>query len=108
MSDKMSFRIMRAAILMFLIATAACAQVHLLSGTPTPDVVEAYPLILFRLESDGKLQQVSEVVPAKPGFEWIALDYDLRKAFILPRSADRLLLDLDRAAVIKRCSDPTP
>jgi hypothetical protein len=60
---------------------------------------------LFQV-SDGKLKSVAELVSAKSGIEWIAISYELRKAVILPRDGPLVVVDLDRAQVVKTCEHP--
>ena len=44
--------------------------------------MKSYAARLFRIEDDGAVKLVSDLVPKFPGGYWINISYDLRKAVI--------------------------
>src|SRR5437660_12739261 len=86
-------------------APIAFTQVHLLTGSPYSAGNASFASILLRLELNGTMTTVTDLVPESVGTEWIGVSYDLRKAVLLTTSRDSavIVIDFDRAAVTKRC-----
>ena len=77
---------LKSIVYLFLLSTAlapgAWGQLHLLAGSPHEKYTESYAARLFRIEDDGAVKLVSELVPKSPGAFWINISYDLRKAVV--------------------------
>src|SRR5437868_6120994 len=86
-------------------APAALSQVHLLTGSPYSAGDAAFASALLRVEENGTVTIVADVVPESVGTEWIGVSYDLRKAVLLTTYRDSavIVVDFDRAAVTKKC-----
>jgi len=99
-----------------LIGLVACvvpasAQIHLIVGSPTPKSSSGYSSAVYRLASDGTIQQVANLVADSNGVDWIAVSQNARKAVVVAKGARSrrvLVIDLDKAALVKQCSDPSP
>lgn len=90
------------------VAPLAWGQLHVIAGSPHEKYTESYAAKLFRLEEDGTVRLVSELVPKSPGAFWINISYDLRTAIVetgYPEGAI-LVVDFDKAAVVKKCTIP--
>lgn len=87
-----------------LVSTAAHGQLHVIAGAQARDG-RSYALALFRIGDDGSVQSVADLVPRNEGTEFLAMSYELRQALIYG-GATQVVLDLDKAAVVKRCSAP--
>src|SRR5438445_7738916 len=93
--------ILRTALTLFLAPTAVWAQLHLIAGTPILNQDEQFETALFRLDGNGAVRKIAELVPQTIGLRWIGVSYDLRKAVILPQGGDPpIVLDLDTATVV--------
>ncbi len=90
-------------LLAMTVAPFAWGQLHLIAGSPHETYTETYAAGLFRLEADGGVKLVTELVPRSPGAGWINISYDLRKALIETGNADLIVLDFDTAKVVKKC-----
>jgi hypothetical protein len=98
-------------LLCMTVASPAWGQLHLLAGSPHEKYNETYAASLFRVEDDGAVKPVSELVAKSPGAWWISIAYDLRKAVVetgYPGNAI-MVVDFDKAAVVKKCAEsPDP
>jgi len=67
--------------------------------------MDTYASALFRVEDDGSLKLAADLMPQQVGTSWVGVSYDWRKAVILPKNGDNwlIVLDFDKAAVVKRC-----
>lgn len=97
----------RSIAICFLLAAVAApvvwSQLHLLAGSPHEKWTESYAAGLFRVEHDGAMKLVSELVPKSPGVTGINLSYDLRKALVTTGDATAIVVDFDMADVVKKC-----
>jgi len=96
--------IVRYSFLSVLIASTTWGQLHLLAGSPHEEWIEPYAAGLFRIEDDGAVKLVSELVPKSPGAGWINISYDLRTALIVAIGPTIIVVDFDKAAVVKKCT----
>src|SRR5712671_646504 len=90
--------------LIFVATSASGQQLFVLAGSPTDD----FALDLFRTNAEQGLKLVVGLVPNDPGFEWIAVSQELRRAVILSGGDDKSLrvFDLDKAEILKQCTLP--
>lgn len=110
----MIFILSRIILLGGLCCATLNAQLHLITGSPTPKHNEAFGSALFRVNG-GTVQLVEELVSEKVGTDWIGVSYDLNKAVFLPRAfiaSDWLnpivVLDMVSGRVAKRCRFAAP
>jgi hypothetical protein len=83
------------------------SQIFLISGTPTPKENINFAAALFQVADNGEVGLVSNLVPQSAGIEWVAISYDLKKALLLPRGDEPVVVvDLEKAAITKRCKRP--
>jgi len=84
------------------------AQLHLIAGSPNPTGSETFAAALLRVEGDGVVKAVAQLVPKSSGTALITLSYDWRKAFIdsAENGGTLMVLDFDKAAVVKSCKNP--
>jgi hypothetical protein len=75
------------AICLTLIASAATAsaQIHLITGRPSPKSTTGYSAGLFRLGNNGGIERVAGLV-GPDGVEWISVSPELRKAVLATKS----------------------
>lgn len=99
----------RSSIILALTAwtPAAFAQLYLLTGAPNPRGAGTYPMSLWLAEDDD-VSIVDYIVQAHIGTEWVAVNYDWRRAVILTSGSPSKLIvvDFDKAAVAKTCIVP--
>src|SRR4051794_17177833 len=85
----------------------ASAQLHLIVGTTDPNRGTQFALVLYRVDPDGAILTVNELVPRSPGAARVIISYDSHRAVILAQGGEPpLVLDLDTATVVKRCPSP--
>jgi hypothetical protein len=101
-------------LLAWLSCAPVSAQLHLITGSPTPKHNERFASALFRVNA-ATVQLVEELVPQSVGTDWIAISYDLKKAVLLPLAftasdwkSPILVLDMSTGKVAKRCSFDAP
>lgn len=104
-------RLLQAAAAVAILCSAplrAQSSLYVITGTPSPDDSEQYPSRLVRMAEGGSAELITELVPKHPGIEWMAISYDRRKAVIVQENVSEtmLVLDLDRASIVKRCKRP--
>jgi len=99
-------------ILVAAMAQAEDGQVYLMTGTSTPKRNDVYDSTLLRVNEDGSIKVVANLMPDHDGTEWIGVSYDWRKAVFLPKLLPTrkgrkiVVVDFDKAAVVKRCEIP--
>ncbi len=105
-------RVLQAALTLGLVP-AIYGQIYLITGAPGIE----FPMTLVQVANDGSVKPPVELLspyflsgvkwPAPP-LEWFSVSYDWRKALIFPTNAEEplMVLDLDKAAVVKRCKIP--
>jgi hypothetical protein len=93
----MNTRILILSVFCPVLIGPARAQLHFISGYLSADSSEGtYASGLFRVESDGKVTSISELVPKKTGTERIELSYDSRVAVVRPwRGSSIIVLSFD-------------
>jgi hypothetical protein len=99
----------RLLLLIGLAPSLACGQLHLLTGAPTLDgYFQQFGSAILRVEGDGSVKLVAQLVPDSVGTGWIDISYDWRKAVfgILAPDNGILVADLDKAAPVKKCKPP--
>jgi hypothetical protein len=62
-----------------IVFAPAYAQLHLITGSPTPKYNQTFASALFQVADDGSINFVAELVPSNIGTNWITISYDLRK-----------------------------
>ncbi|MGA9627512.1 MAG: hypothetical protein WBL65_22310 [Bryobacteraceae bacterium] len=84
---------------------AAQAQVYLITGAPNRQGGEPFVSVLLRVENDGTVKSVAELVPKDVWTELITVSYDWRKALIdsYENGGTLTVIDFDKAAVVKKC-----
>ena len=94
-----------------MLSPVAWGQLHLLAGSPHEKYNERFAAGLFRVEDDGTVKLLSELVPHSPGAFWINISYDLRKAVVetgYPED-EIIVVDFDTATSVKKCKlSPDP
>jgi len=88
-------------------AVPAFGQLHLITGSPTPNYLNGFESALLRVGADGGVARIATLVSEESGTEWIGTSEDWRKAVLLPRDGglyDRVVVvDFDKAVVVKDC-----
>jgi hypothetical protein len=92
-------------VLWSALAGSAQAQVYLITGAPNRQGGEPFVSVLLRVENDGTVKSVAELVPKDVWTELITISYDWRKAFIdsYENGGTLTVVDFDKAAVVKKC-----
>lgn len=92
-----------------LLRPVGWAELHLLAGSPHEKYTETYAAGLYRVEDDGSVKLVNELVPKSPGVTWINVSYDLRKGLVETGESKVIVIDFDSASVVKKCKlSPDP
>lgn len=78
-----------------LCAPMAFTQVHLLTGSPYSAGNASFGSILLRVQENGTVTAVTELVAESVGTEWIGVSYDLRKAVLLTTYRDSAVIVFD-------------
>src|ERR1017187_2084816 len=107
--SKSSFRLAGLAI----VATVGLhAQLYVIAGNTPGNRPTSYAATLVRIGDDGTIPEVENIISGPTpsmrfnvGLSWISLSQERRIAVLVPNSKDRalLVLDLDKAAVVKKC-----
>jgi len=84
------------------------AQLYVLTGSASESSAEQFGSAIFRVDPGGGVKAVAEAVPASIGSGWIDVSYDWRKAVLLQLARDNsvVVVDFDKAAVVKKCEAP--
>ena len=83
----------------------AYAQLHLVTGSPTPKYNQSFESVLFKVGDDGSVKSIAELVPGDVQTQWITISYDSK--IMLIRSNPRIIaVNLDKAAIVKDCAQP--
>ena len=109
----MGIRLLTSAFVLGLLPVAVSGQLYLITGIPQTE----FPMALTQVTADGTLKPVKQLVPQwyfpgihwpAPTVEWFAISYEWRKALIFPINPETpiMVLDLDKAAVVKQCRHP--
>jgi len=104
----MRFRILKLAVACALVSTTAYGQLHVIAGTPTPNNTRRFAMALYRIGQDGAVEPVAELAPKKIGVEWLGMSWEQQRAIILMHDYTSVVLDLGKAAIVKRCSPSWP
>jgi hypothetical protein len=91
-----------------LASMAACchAQLHLITGSPTPKYTQRYGVAMVRVNDDRTLSE-SEILSDRMGTEWISVSYDANAAVVIPASVETaLVIGFQTASVVKQCTIP--
>src|SRR5258708_37564198 len=105
---RMHLRLVWATAVYGLLALLVQGQLYLITGSPAPKYDDTFGAALHRVGDDGAINSTVSLVATETGTEWIGISYDLRKAVILPSTGTPLIvIDLDSAAVVKRCELPS-
>src|ERR1700730_17592695 len=81
-------------------------QLYLLTGMPTGAYLGShYRSAILKIDS-GTVSSATEVVPGDIGTDWTGISYDFRKAIVLSNEMNVYVIDLDSAAVVKKCPGP--
>ena len=86
----------------------ARGQLHFLTGSATEDALQRFGSTVFRVDVDGRVKPVSQIVPDSVGTGWVDVSYDWRKAVFLQAAPETAIVvaDFDTAAVVKKCKPP--
>ena len=86
----------------------ARAQLYVITGSPNPKGLTTYASGLLRVEDDGAVRSVAELVPKNAATALITVSYDWRKAFLdsAEDGGELTVIDFDKAAVVKKCKRP--
>ena len=76
-----------------------------LAGSPTPKAMGGYATVLAVVGEDGSVTASEEIVPAS-GVDWMTTNYDARKALIVTKGPDIIVVDFDTASIAKTCQQP--
>jgi hypothetical protein len=97
-----------AVLVLGMVPTSAFGQLYLIAGAPTPKGFGGFDTKLFEVNRSGEVALVADLATSQVGTEWIAVAYDLRKAVVLPKDSRKpvIVIDLDKAAVVKQCVLP--
>jgi hypothetical protein len=89
----------------FAIALPAYSQLYFVTGSPTPKYNQAFESVLFKVDADGSVASVRQLVPRNVQTQWVSLSYEL-KMLVIRTNLDIIALDLTDAAVGKSCPQP--
>jgi hypothetical protein len=80
-------------------------QIYLVTGTPLGNYsIDLFPSSLLEV-SEGRTLESTQIASGKVGIQWLSISYDWRKAVAL--AGDKILvIDLDRASIVKSCTQP--
>ena len=98
-----------------LMPVVAFSQLYLISGTPNDGTrFGAFPMNLLQVTPERSAKLIKELVSTSDMVDWLTISYESRKALIWPAGippynenhgpdAPLIVLDLDKAGVVKRC-----